>query len=130
MKRVYAVVLASVLMLGFSAMAFAEQDHQGHQRGHAADQGSDSNKGQIVHEVANAALDELEGKSASSTPHRPPGLSKGRRPPGLEKQDKTPPGWSKGKKEGWNEAEHKEGFFGRLTRVIMRKNKTPETPKQ
>jgi hypothetical protein len=32
----------------------------------------------------------------------PPGLQKRGKPYGLEKQNKTPSGWSKGKKKGWH----------------------------
>ena len=36
--------------------------------------------------------------------NKPPGLQGSHFPPGLEKLNKTPPGWSKGKKVGWQKS--------------------------
>lgn len=37
----------------------------------------------------------------------PPGLQNKGTPPGLQMQNKTPHGWSKGRKEGWKNKHHK-----------------------
>ena len=41
----------------------------------------------------------------------PPGLQKRGKPYGLEKQSKTPYGWSRGKKKGWHKRHHRRGHF-------------------
>ncbi|MBD3296042.1 MAG: hypothetical protein GF392_01585 [Candidatus Omnitrophica bacterium] len=51
----------------------------------------------IGDEVADSTADILTGEDDDSSPRRSP---KGM-PPGLEKKGKTPPGWSRGKKKGW-----------------------------
>lgn len=84
-----------------------------------------STLGQAAGEVVNAAVDELDKQSRPTTNVIP---SKRDLPPGLEKKGKTPPGWSKGKKKGWDkdqsaaEPAPKEGILGRMTRIILRKD--------
>lgn len=102
-------------------------------RGRGREESSRQGAGHVAQEVANAAMDEIEGNNAPShtTSGRvPPGLAKqGHRPPGLEKQDKTPPGWSRGKKEGWHQQpQAREGVWARATRLLIRKSK--EQPAQ
>ena len=73
--------------------------------------------------MVNAAVDELDKQNHPTTNITP---AKRDLPPGLEKQGKTPPGWSKGKKKGWDKdhaaaPESKESLLGRMTRIILRK---------
>jgi len=53
--------------------------------------------GRVANEAADTVADVLTGKETGNTP---PG--QGTMPPGLAKQGKTPPGWDKGNKVGWN----------------------------
>jgi len=115
--RMLAIGMSVIFVL--AVPAWAE-----HNRGRGRDEQTTGTATQkAVKEAANAALDELEGK--------PQPAAKQSMPPGLQKQGKTPPGWSKGRKEGWNKQQEpkKEGFFGRLTRVIMRSDKAKQEQK-
>lgn len=57
--------------------------------------GKNSPTGRVANEAADAVADVLTG-----TDNLPPG--QGTMPPGLAKQGKTPPGWDKGNKVGWD----------------------------
>lgn len=72
--------------------------------GPKAGKGSDKNAAadsqnagdRIANETADAVADVLTGEDAKPQP------AKGTMPPGLAKKDKTPPGWDKGNKTGWD----------------------------
>ena len=125
----YASIMA-LLLVGISSPVFADPSHHGH--GHEDDAltpPAQTTAGHIAHDVTSAALDELEGRSK---PARTTDVEPMRRmPPGLEKKGKTPPGWSHGKKEGWEKreeaAEPHESVWSRMTHVILHNNRSADT---
>ena len=128
-------LIVALVMWCVCSPAFAAPSDKERGREEQSRQGA----GHVAHEVANAAMDEIEGKAPShtaSTPSRvPPGLAKKEHlPHGLEKQGKTPPGWNRGSKEGWDQQsktgqpQAQEGLWARATRLLIRKSK--EQPAQ
>ena len=73
----------------------------------------------VANEIADAITQPLSGESAKTS-------GSGSMPPGLAKKDKTPPGWNKGEKTGWNKDESK----GHQDSVIDKVVKTLFGPKQ
>lgn len=80
MKTTY---LITVLLLVFSISSFA------HPHGKGQGKGQDVQR-QVLKD---------DGSTVDAT--KPPGLRGSHYPPGLKKLNKTPPGWSHGKKVGW-----------------------------
>ncbi len=118
-------ILMIVLVTFGMATAVAAEPGKGHGRGAASDSTSEHVERagrRVTNEAVDAVADELTGNRGIVTSgSTPPGLQ-GRRPPGLEKQDKTPPGWSKGKKTGWSEGQPKqESMIRRVVRGIFQR---------
>ena len=84
MKRMMAIL--TILVLAASPVFAAPKDKGPSQKADAGDR--------IANEAADAVADVLTGKDTKKT-------KTGQMPPGLAKKGKTPPGWEKGKKTGW-----------------------------
>ncbi len=87
MKKIFLLI---ILSLCTSSIALA-----GHANGKAKGVNMKAGKGPIV----NIAHPPVKAKAVGNVP---PGVSKNGMPPGLTKQGKVPPGWSKGEKSGWD----------------------------
>lgn len=85
MKRAVAILM--VWVLAAPPVFAAPKDKAVGQKADAGDR--------IANEAADAVADILTGEDGKKT-------STSKLPPGLAKKDKTPPGWDKGKKVGWD----------------------------
>ena len=85
MKRI--VAMLTILFLAASPVFAAPKDKGPSQKASAGDR--------IANETADAVADVLTGKDSTKK------TTTGQMPPGLAKKGKTPPGWEKGKKTGW-----------------------------
>lgn len=86
MKKLVAIMAIFVLAASPVFAAPKAKDHP--QQSNAGDR--------ITNEAADAVADILTGEDSKKK------TSTSKLPPGLAKKDKTPPGWDKGKKVGWD----------------------------
>ena len=93
----YAVI--AVVVLSVWALPVSAAPKEGKAPGKARASEAETAGDRIANETADAVADVLTGEKAKAEP------SKGSLPPGLAKKDKTPPGWDKGKKTGWDKEE-------------------------
>ena len=130
LMRQWRVGVGMVLVLGMAATAGAEPGKgRGQGRPESTEEHVERAGKRVVNEAADAVADELTGnRGYVNSSGGPPGLQ-GRRPPGLEKQDKTPPGWSKGRKAGWDKTQQPqhESFIRRVIHGIFHRRQ-PSSP--
>ncbi len=110
------VAIVLVLTLVVCPFLFAQGRGKGHDHGRSDKTSVEKAGERIVDEAVDAVTDELVGEGSSST-------RSGGMPPGLSKKGKTPPGWSKGKKVGWDKDSSppkRDSWVRRLIRGIFR----------
>ncbi len=88
MKKLIGLWIVFALM---AAPAYAKPD-----KSHGLAKGQETAGDRVADEAADALADVLTGKDDKKVEKTTSTL-----PPGLDKKDKTPAGWEKGKKEGW-----------------------------
>lgn len=125
MKLVKAAIVLAIV-LGMAALpAMAKQE--GKAVGKVVSKAVDKNAGKadtkadagdkLTNEIVDAVTRPLTGAESK-------GSGASSMPPGLEKKDKTPPGWSKGKKTGWNKDEpkcHQDSVIDKVVKAITGK---------
>lgn len=130
-QLVIGVVLAGCLVpSGFAAHKPGKRD-EGQGVGQTVERAAKEVAKEAVDAVADELLDDKGRVTQTGTGSLPPGLAKkGKMPPGLlEKQGKTPPGWSQGKKTGWDKDQpQKESLVRRVIRKIFRRSQEPAQP--
>lgn len=112
MRKLIAIVIVLCL---FAAPAYARSAKAAAAGGGKATVQKATPGERIANETAEAVADVLTGKDSSKKE------GSGSLPPGLAKKDKTPPGWDKGKKEGWDKEGHKDSPIEVIVKSIFGK---------
>jgi len=119
--KIAAVVVIALCVAALPALAKQEDKAVGKAVGKVVDTTADTAKaavdtgGKVANEIADAVTRPLTGEAA-----KPSGS--GSMPPGLAKKDKTPPGWSKGEKTGWNKEEdkgHRDSLIDKVVKTLF-----------